>query len=155
MSLILNFLLINFVLLIFVRFLKLKREKILFLCQVMLFLLTNLYIYTNMSKTLKIIELLILSLITFSLSIVVLEVWALSNDGYTTLILLLIYHKKLSASNMAQIDEIIQKEKYFDRRLSLKKLKLVNQECNQLTTYGAVTISIINIFRLLLLIRKP
>lgn len=153
-TLILSIILVNFIILLLLRFVASNREKIVLLSQVSFFSLINIYIFFTQREKFNAIELLTISLFTFWFSIIVLEAWAITNDGYTTLILILIYEHKLSKLNMKEVDIIIQKQKNIARIESLKQLRLVNQNFTHPTKRGIWVIRILTQLKLALLIKN-
>ena len=85
-----------------------------------------------------------------------LEIWAMTNDGYTIALFLLIYNNKLSKSNMDIIDNMIQNTKKNDRINSLVKLKLLKlgSTGNQVTSTGFIVLKIIAAIKTIFVLGK-
>jgi hypothetical protein len=93
---------------------------------------------------------------TFWTSILVLEIWAMTNDGYTIALYLLIYNDKLSKTNMRSVDNLIQNKKKKERLDSLVKLKLLKLSStgNQVTPLGLVVLKMLAFIKIVFVLKS-
>ena len=93
---------------------------------------------------------------TFWTSILVLEIWAMTNDGYTIALYLLIYNDKLSKTNMRSVDNLIQNKKKKERLESLVKLKLLKLSStgNQVTPLGLAVLKMLAFIKIIFVLKS-
>ena len=93
---------------------------------------------------------------TFWTSILVLEIWAMTDDGYTLALYLLIYNNKLSKTNMRSVDNLIQNKKKKERLDSLVKLKLLKLSStgNKVTPLGLVVLKILAFIKIIFVLKS-
>ena len=146
----------NLLLISLLRFVNYKREAMVFYSQLLLVVISNTLIFLNYKNIWAPIEIATFSVMTVWISILMLEIWAMTNDGYTIALFLLIYNNKLSKSNMDIIDNMIQNTKKNDRINSLVKLKLLKlgSTGNQVTSTGFIVLKIIAAIKTIFVLGK-
>lgn len=147
MSFTLIYIILNIVGIILIRYIENKRERVVFITQVIIYIGSNLILYLNQKVSL--IDKINFTILTTWLSIVFLEIWAMSDDSYSLAVLLLINEKINLKKSYQEIDEIILSKKNTDRLNTILKLKLVeNNSSNlKLTFLGNIVLSSINVLK--------
>ena len=133
-----------------------KREIAVFYSQLLFVILSNIFVLINYKNVWTTLEILTFTIMTFWTSILVLEIWAMTDDGYTLALYLLIYNNKLSKTNMRSVDNLIQNKKKKERLDSLVKLKLLKLSStgNKVTPLGLVVLKILAFIKIIFVLKS-
>ena len=150
------YLLCNLLLISVLRAFKYKREIAVFYSQLLFVILSNIFVFINYKNVWTTLEIFTFTIMTFWTSILVLEIWAMTNDGYTIALYLLIYNDKLSKTNMRSVDNLIQNKKKKERLDSLVKLKLLKLSStgNQVTPLGLAVLKMLAFVKIIFVLKS-
>ena len=150
------YLLCNLLLISVLRAFKYKREIAVFYSQLLFVVLSNIFVFINYKNVWTTLEIFTFTIMTFWTSILVLEIWAMTNDGYTIALYLLIYNDKLSKTNMRSVDNLIQNKKKKERLDSLVKLKLLKLSStgNQVTPLGLAVLKMLAFIKIIFVLKS-
>ena len=106
-----------------IRYRKQDRERSILRCEVLnLFVISFIYAVIYYAGDIKLIGIMTQLLVLFSITIIFLEIWALTDDSYTLGLLSLLNSKKLHIEHIPKIDKIFSEDKLNERRLTNIKL---------------------------------
>lgn len=146
---------ISGVLLVCIRYVKKNRELVVLNVQLMNCFLANGIVYLKVGKDMETVTLVAFSLFTFWISLFLLEVWAMTNDGYTALILVLL-QKERNKCEFTRLGQIINERKSKDRIHSLFKLRMItiNDSVINITNRGIIVLRVIKLMRKILFLKE-
>lgn len=108
---------------------KLDRERMVFRCEILnLFSLIFIYVVIYYYGHINFIEILTQLFIFLSITIIFLEIWALTDDSFTFGLLSLFNYQKVSIKDITKIDKIFSKDKLNERRLTNIKLGILKDQ---------------------------
>ena len=150
------YLLCNLMLISVLRAFNYKREIAVFYSQLLFVILSNIFVFIIYKNVWTTLEIFTFTIMTFWTSIIVLEIWAMTNDGYTIALYLLIYNDKLSKTNMRSVDNLIQNKKKKERLESLVKLKLLKLSStgNQVTPLGLAVLKMLAFIKIIFVLKS-